>query len=413
MQKKYLISLLFVTVGLLIVIVCAIGYVNYEKPKEKNDNAYVYVDGQLSFNFIDGNQIDTNEQEKIYQFSVTNTSYDSFYYNISLEHVSVSNAQFELLSNREGFQTLQKKYPNEDQVLLNTIKINGGETHHYSFRLINDDLEHVVGTIKTGLEKEMANFSNVILKSNVVNTSPKTGVSFEVATEDEGLIESTDDYGTSYYFRGNVQNNYVWFANMLWRIVKINGDGSVKLILHDLASNNTQFYSLVDNYDFEFPDASIYKSLQSFYDSYLKPYDELISNFKFCTDSTYDEKGFSSLTRIYTNHSPLFQCMGHTDTTKIGLLTADEVSFAGATEGSQNKDFYLYHDGIKASWWTMSPAGNQNGVYSFIEVSQNGQMNRGTIGTLFRGSRPVIQLVKRVSVTGSGTYGDPYVVNNV
>lgn len=33
-----------------------------------------------------------------------------------------------------------------------------------------------------------------------------------------------------YYFKGNVDNNYVWFANRLFRILKINEDESVKLV---------------------------------------------------------------------------------------------------------------------------------------------------------------------------------------
>ena len=50
----------------------------------------------------------------------------------------------------------------------------------------------------------------------------------------EALLASTeDDYGTSYYFRGAVKNNYVQFANKCWRIVRINGDGSIKLVLHN------------------------------------------------------------------------------------------------------------------------------------------------------------------------------------
>ena len=50
----------------------------------------------------------------------------------------------------------------------------------------------------------------------------------------EALLASTeDDNGTSYYFRGAVTNNYVEFANKCWRIVRIVGDGSVKLALHN------------------------------------------------------------------------------------------------------------------------------------------------------------------------------------
>jgi len=45
------------------------------------------------------------------------------------------------------------------------------------------------------------------------------------------LIKAEDDYGTSYVFRGAVKDNYVNFAGFRWRIVRINGDGSIRLIL--------------------------------------------------------------------------------------------------------------------------------------------------------------------------------------
>ena len=60
---------------------------------------------------------------------------------------------------------------------------------------------------------------------------------------DDGTVEVTDiedteslvctapdDYGTSYYYRGNVDNNYVKFAGYYWRIVRVNGDGSIRMI---------------------------------------------------------------------------------------------------------------------------------------------------------------------------------------
>ncbi len=50
------------------------------------------------------------------------------------------------------------------------------------------------------------------------------------ATTDEGIFEMEDDYGTSYYFRGAVENNYVKFAGYYWRIIRVNGDGSLRII---------------------------------------------------------------------------------------------------------------------------------------------------------------------------------------
>lgn len=58
----------------------------------------------------------------------------------------------------------------------------------------------------------------------------------EYDNKDSGLFEAEDDYGQSLYFRGNVTNNYVKFGksknnqDMYWRIIRINGDGTLRLI---------------------------------------------------------------------------------------------------------------------------------------------------------------------------------------
>ena len=76
-------------------------------------------------------------------------------------------------------------------------------------------------------------FADTILANNEVKT-PITTPGAAISTESEALLASTtDDYGTSYYFRGAVKNNYVEFAKKCWRIVRVGGDGSVKLILHN------------------------------------------------------------------------------------------------------------------------------------------------------------------------------------
>ena len=71
------------------------------------------------------------------------------------------------------------------------------------------------------------------LKNNNTVKDPVTKPG-EVVASDEAVLASTeDDYGTSYYFRGNVENNYVTYANMCWRIVRVQGNGGIKLALAD------------------------------------------------------------------------------------------------------------------------------------------------------------------------------------
>ena len=49
-------------------------------------------------------------------------------------------------------------------------------------------------------------------------------------SHEKGIYETTDEEGTSYYYRGSVENNYLEFAGYYWRVIRINGDGTIRLI---------------------------------------------------------------------------------------------------------------------------------------------------------------------------------------
>ena len=71
------------------------------------------------------------------------------------------------------------------------------------------------------------------------------------SSSNPGLYKGEDDYTTyednvakdnfTYYYRGDVQNNWVSFGDFLWRIIRINGDGSIRMIYSGLksATNHT------------------------------------------------------------------------------------------------------------------------------------------------------------------------------
>ncbi|MDD6419056.1 MAG: hypothetical protein PUF66_02725 [Clostridium sp.] len=61
----------------------------------------------------------------------------------------------------------------------------------------------------------------------------------QVATTDEGLYMAEDDEGESYYYRGAVKNNYVSFAGFIWRIIRRNGEGSVRMIYSGKSTSDT------------------------------------------------------------------------------------------------------------------------------------------------------------------------------
>ena len=62
-------------------------------------------------------------------------------------------------------------------------------------------------------------------------------------SREKGIFETTDDDGTSYYYRGSVENNYVYFANRYWRIIRINGDGTIRMIYDGATAHQNGEYS--------------------------------------------------------------------------------------------------------------------------------------------------------------------------
>ena len=54
-----------------------------------------------------------------------------------------------------------------------------------------------------------------------------------------GLYVAEDDLGTSYYYRGNVLNNYVSYGGYIWRIIRQNGNGSIRMIYSGTSTSDT------------------------------------------------------------------------------------------------------------------------------------------------------------------------------
>ena len=72
----------------------------------------------------------------------------------------------------------------------------------------------------------------------------------KTATTDEDLFMAKDDEGDSYYYRGAVKNNYVSFAGFIWRIIRRNGDGSIRMIYAGKKTNDTGEATTIGNSQF-------------------------------------------------------------------------------------------------------------------------------------------------------------------
>ena len=130
--------------------------------------------------------------------------------------------------------------------LIKTIVVNAGTTPSVvedtitiseASQSVNLDINLSTGeTSITPIVKDYTIFSdgtlaNAIESNHKITKNNTTPTFDDMATLEEGLYETEDDYGRTLYFRGAQTNNYVKFAGFTWRVVRINGDGSVRLIL--------------------------------------------------------------------------------------------------------------------------------------------------------------------------------------
>lgn len=91
-------------------------------------------------------------------------------------------------------------------------------------------------------------------------------------------------------------------------------------------------------------------------------------------------------------------------TNPIGLITADEVSYAGGLWSTGNNGYYLY---TGQAYWTMSPSYFDGSDAGVLAVNTNGDLHHKDTNVII-GVRPVINLASNISFNGTGTSTDPY-----
>ncbi len=281
-----------------------------------------------------------------------------------------------------------------------------------------------------------------------VNPKDTTPTFSSIATTDQGVYKVSDPVygGYSYYWRGAVTNNYVKFAGKCWRIIRINGDGSMRLI-YDGATCHANGTSTADSiavastaYNTSYNQSNYVgwtytgtsqrtlsgtasnakTQLESWYNSNIgnnSTYASKIADGKYCNDrnvasgytwaingSTFYYAGYK---RLYTDYAPTLACnLGDVYTLKVGLITADEVEFAGG-KNENNTSYYLYNG---QNYWTMSPYFWNGSYVNMLAVNSNGHFDSSPVYNTAARLRPVINLKSDVTFTGNGTIDNPYVV---
>ena len=409
--------------------------------------------------------------------------------------------------NTNGTYTIENPKKVKYSEGLNTLKGKYMVSSAYDYSDVLSDTDEILETTN---KKQLLLIRNTAADGFIY--SKISGGMKTFPEETEAVMASTaDDYGTSYYFRGAVTNNYVEFANKCWRIVRVTGDGSVKLTLFNnnangktnpcAEANDSGDAAIIGESKFNYAHgdnafvglmygnvgcsngtsnsqrsctraggtwtastsyanahaninkSTILKYLEEWYDNNLSSYDNYIADTIWCNDkSTVKDTSFNpfGLSNLGTNYgyglnanyygatkrimdnsglflagNPSLICPNDdlggklskytvNDTTngngaldkKIGLLTADEVVYAGG--GNVNYSYYLLKNTEDTFWWALYPFGFYgDGAFVWL-VNGDGNNVRDVVNGSF-GVRPSLSLQSGVKISsGNGSATSPY-----
>ena len=115
---------------------------------------------------------------------------------------------------------------------------------------------------------------------------------------------------------------------------------------------------------------------------------------------------------LYSSYTPDFKCSSDGNNkgvvnASVGLLSYDEVVYAGGYRGQSNNSYYLYNN---TYFWTMSPAGFSGSDSYVWNVYTTGNINGVNVSNA-AAVRAVLNLTADTLATGSGTSSDPFVVS--
>lgn len=280
----------------------------------------------------------------------------------------------------------------------------------------------------------------------------------KVATTNEGMFAANDNQGTSYYFRGAVDNNWIKYGkdssnnDIYWRIIRINGDNSIRMIysgttapksstavvmtgagsaigksVYNSGTNYAENVGYMYKKDYQrnnTNNSTIKTKIDNWFDGTSLKNDSNVVDNIFCNDratnSTWQSSPRTTMNynAYYRKNNPTLTCENKQDnfTTSnngngalkypVGLISADEVTLAGGYLKTTNTKYYLYND---LSYYTMTPYYVQRGPKAYVYSVNNSTLSYSQTSLNYY-IRPVINLNGNVKLSGTGTYDNVYEV---
>ena len=304
--------------------------------------------------------------------------------------------------NMTEFKDIPKSETATDTILAYSASIDVGVTQSYTVEFIYKNDESVDQSVDMGktLSGKLFITEGTVKPTTLYeqiladNPTRSTRTTFTAFTENTTgtLFAATEKIGTNaekevYYYAGNTTNNWVKFANFYWRIIRTNHDGSIKLLYAGTSPDTTSGYigmsafnttqndpmyvgykygttGSLENNRLNTNDSTIKTYVDNWYKNNLTAYTKyLSSDAVYCNDrnhasgqtySTTNRFNYASYDRILTNKQPTYNCTNMSDAFSvnntsakldypIGLITIDEISYAGGQHGSSLTTPYAWY----------------------------------------------------------------------
>ena len=490
-SEKIIMSIMIIV--LLIVIILGISYAAFVYSNgQEEENAFTAACYNIDYDEDnDGVTVENSYpmsdvrglMQKPYKLTMTNNCKTTIGYNVMLNILQDSTTPLELMkvSANDNIKYVTKLPKGESSIAnkkeaykLLTGNLNSQESITYEFRAWMD----VNST--TGQNTDFSNKISVevspypllagaiLLKSPFQVVEPDFSVGYPKPsapneTSLSGLYATEDDDGISYYYRGAVDNNYVSFAGKNWKIIRINGDGTIRIMLIDTIADTAGYgygYNMASrtgfSYDnnpactvespcvtnFEngkftndgtFTNNRIKDSVEKWYQENLAAVDSKIAMGHFCNDTSYysgSETDSANNELYYQPHfrlnNPSLKCPNPTDATnklrdyggsyltKVGLITSDELLFAGLKFGNNNTAETNFLYGLKT--WTMTPRSYKTAavIYHNAGTDKDNSLSFTDV-SWWLNILPVVNLKADTTFTteseeNPGTVDNPYIV---
>jgi len=425
-NAKYTLSILIGTMVLLLIVGTSYAYLASRRDIEANKNkeitdmrAATMSDLKLVYNDctekscenISGNIALGSSIKK--RFEVTNSSGYDLKYSLFFQDILNTFKNDELVYKIVSLDTGEtlvstrpvplKEHIGIDELIKEDIAIEDGTTQKYEVTITflntdydqsdNSDAEFFlsIGFIES-YRKPVP-----IVKAYSRTSTPD----FKSPTQtDEGIYEKLETAGTTYYYRGNVENNHVEFAGHYWRIVRINEDGGVRLAYDGTTAHKNGDTSTDRLINGNVQYSNIEETLNAWYKENIadKGYDTYVASKVFCHNTNPSLKTSTNISLSCSNNL-------NSTSTKIGLLTAEELiaSGVGAYETGSAKN-YLY----RGSEYWLQTNDDENTSYIVTGSIPTKLSSKSTLET--SGLLPVINLTSdsAKNLKGAGTIDSPY-----